>query len=291
MDRWNELRTAYKLAKLKTLSATANELGIHRSTVMRHIDALEENLGIKLFQRNDKGYIPTESGLEIMQLGEVTDERFNQFANKAKNRDEMSGGTLTLTCVEDMGKLLVPSIAEYQRLYPQMQVEVKGDTRIYQLEYGEADLAVRTGPKPTTPDNVVIPFHNVELVLCASRQYINQHGMPSAGNLTSHRFIALNERSEHLKWNEWIYNVAEPKQIVFTSSAHQILHNALLQGCGIGFTTRHTIEANSDLTEIPIDKHWQIPIWILVHRDMINIPKIRKFLDILKQQRGVRVEV
>ena len=54
MDKWNEIRTAYKLAKLRTLSATAQDMGIHRSTVMRHIDALEEHLGVILFQRNDK---------------------------------------------------------------------------------------------------------------------------------------------------------------------------------------------------------------------------------------------
>ena len=65
MEKWTEFKTAYKLAKFGTLSATAKDLGIHRSTVMRQIDVLEESLGVKLFQRNDKGYLPTEAGLEV----------------------------------------------------------------------------------------------------------------------------------------------------------------------------------------------------------------------------------
>ncbi|KNC65158.1 LysR family transcriptional regulator, partial [Pseudoalteromonas rubra] len=67
MNKWTEMRTAYRLAKLGTLSATAQELGVHRSTVMRHIDVLESALGVTLFQRNDRGYLPTEAGLEIMR--------------------------------------------------------------------------------------------------------------------------------------------------------------------------------------------------------------------------------
>ena len=45
MDRWNEVRTAFAVARLGTVSAAAQELGLHRATVIRHIDALEESLG------------------------------------------------------------------------------------------------------------------------------------------------------------------------------------------------------------------------------------------------------
>ena len=49
MNRWYFIRTAYRLAKLGTISATAEELEVHRDTVLRHIDALEEELDVKLF--------------------------------------------------------------------------------------------------------------------------------------------------------------------------------------------------------------------------------------------------
>jgi DNA-binding transcriptional LysR family regulator len=46
MDKWAELRTAYQVAKLGTVSAAATALGFHRATVNRHIDVLEKRLAL-----------------------------------------------------------------------------------------------------------------------------------------------------------------------------------------------------------------------------------------------------
>jgi len=284
MDKWTELRTAYKLAKLGTLSATASAIGVHRSTVMRHIDVLEASLSVKLFQRNDRGYIPTEAGLEIMRLGEVTDDHFTQLQAKLVNQEQDLSGTLTVTCVSEMTRLLMPSIKEYQAQYPAMCIDIIGDLRNFNLEYGEADLAIRAGPKPTTLDNIVMPLLNVEVALCVDRSYIDIFGMPRTDNLNEHRFVVLRERVEHLPWNEWIFDNVQPQNIVIKSSNHQVLHDAILQGGGIGFTTVESIQASPSLQQIEIPEQWSVPIWMLVHRDMINLPKIRKFIDILKSQ-------
>lgn len=140
MDKWNEIRTAYKLAQHQTLSATAQEMGVHRSTVMRHIDTLEAELGVLLFQRNDKGYLPTEAGLEIMRLGEVTENHFSQLGAQIKSKEQALSGTLTVTAINDMASMLMPVIQQYQRCYPNMRVDFIGDLRKFNLEYGEAIL-------------------------------------------------------------------------------------------------------------------------------------------------------
>ncbi len=55
MDNWDELRTAYQVARLGTVSGAAEVLGVHHATVIRHIDALEGRMGVKLFQRHSRG--------------------------------------------------------------------------------------------------------------------------------------------------------------------------------------------------------------------------------------------
>ena len=62
MDNWDEIRTAYQVARIGTVSGAAEALGVHHATVIRHIDALEASLGVKLFQRHARGYTPTEAG-------------------------------------------------------------------------------------------------------------------------------------------------------------------------------------------------------------------------------------
>jgi DNA-binding transcriptional LysR family regulator len=59
-SNWDEIRTAYHVARLGTVSGAAEALGVHHATVIRHIDALEARIGVKLFQRHARGYTATE---------------------------------------------------------------------------------------------------------------------------------------------------------------------------------------------------------------------------------------
>src|SRR6056297_3102237 len=61
MENWDEVRTAFHVARVGTVSGAAEVLGVHHATVIRHIDALEERLGVKLFQRHARGYTTTEA--------------------------------------------------------------------------------------------------------------------------------------------------------------------------------------------------------------------------------------
>ena len=71
---WTEVRSAYMVAKLGTVSAAADALGVHRATILRHIDALEAELGSKLFQRHQRGYTPTDVGRELLEVGSCADD-------------------------------------------------------------------------------------------------------------------------------------------------------------------------------------------------------------------------
>lgn len=282
MEKWNEFKTAYRLAKLGTLSATADDLGIHRSTVMRQIDTLEQSLGLKLFQRNDKGYIPTEAGLEVMRLGEITDTQFTQFVNRARNIEDVIEGDLKITCVNEVALALLPTINKYQAKYPKVHIEIIGDIRKFDLQYGEADIAVRTGDKPNTLDNIVMPFVKTDVVFAAHKSYIECYGLPNKDNYKSHKFVANTERVEHLYWNEWIYNQIPSQNVVLTSGSQQVLNYALFSGTGISITNIESVKHNDELELLDLGVQWQVETWLLVHRDIINIPKVRKFVDMLK---------
>jgi DNA-binding transcriptional LysR family regulator len=78
MDNWDEIRTAYQVARNGTVSGAADVLGVHHATVIRHIDALEQRLGVKLFQRHARGYAATEAGDDLLQVAKATDDQFSQ---------------------------------------------------------------------------------------------------------------------------------------------------------------------------------------------------------------------
>jgi DNA-binding transcriptional LysR family regulator len=76
MDNWDEIRTAFQVALIGTVSGAADVFVVHHATVIRHIDALEQRLGVILFQRHARGYTATEAGQDLMQVAAATDDQF-----------------------------------------------------------------------------------------------------------------------------------------------------------------------------------------------------------------------
>ena len=88
MENWDEVKTAYQVARIGTVSGAAEVLGVHHATVIRHIDALEGRLGVKLFQRHARGYTPTEAGADLLRVAQATDDQFNQLSGRMRGQGD-----------------------------------------------------------------------------------------------------------------------------------------------------------------------------------------------------------
>ena len=163
MDKWTEIKTAYQVARLGTVSAAAGVLGVHRATVIRHIDALEAELGGTIFHRHKTGYSPTEVGEDLLRVAQATEDQFEQLAGRTKNRDTELSGDLIVTSHERVAPLLLPSLVKFQAQFQRIVINYMAGPDLLKLEYGEAHVAVRSGPKPNQPDNVVQPYRNLKL--------------------------------------------------------------------------------------------------------------------------------
>ncbi|MFT4149113.1 MAG: LysR family transcriptional regulator, partial [Paracoccaceae bacterium] len=176
VDTWDEIRTAYQVARLGTVSGAAEALGVHHATVIRHIDALEKRLGARLFQRHARGYTPTEAGRDLLSVAQTTEEQFGQLASRIKGQGETVSGELVVTTVPGMADLMTPVLVGFQRTYPEVVVRLLTDIRVYRLDYGEAHVAIRAGSVPQEPDNVVQPLTLRKTALYAAPGYVAAHG-------------------------------------------------------------------------------------------------------------------
>ncbi len=284
MDKWNELRTAYRLATLGTVSAAADSLGIHRATVIRHIDALEEELGGKVFLRHTRGYTPTEAGLDLLRVGEATEEQFRQLAGRTAGRDAEVSGELIVTSVEMVAPLLMPTVCRFRTQHPKTSVRYVVSGRVFELAYGEAHVAIRSGPRPDHPDNVVRPWFTVQTGLYAHRDYIAEHGQPTSDeDLAGHAFIGGEEGAVPLPFLAWMKTVTKPEQVVFTSSNQRIKFQALRSGLGLGFFPAHQARNHPELVEIIAPRAaWDIQFWLVTHVDLHRSAKVQAFLSALQ---------
>lgn len=284
MDNWDEIRTAYQVARNGTVSGAAEVLGVHHATVIRHIDAIEERMGVKLFQRHARGYTATEAGLDLLQVAQATDDQFTQLAGRIKGQGEGVSGDLVVTSLGAQSQLLTPAIASFQRDYPDVRVRYLTGDRLFRLEYGEAHVAVRAGEKPDQPDNVVQPFFWLGVQLVASDDYIAQYGMPKdEADLVNHRFVASDNADSRAPFEKWLRSMVPDQCIVFRTTDLRNMVDAVVTGAGIGFVPDFEVRARDNLHEVmPSNEEWRAPLWLVTHVDLHRTAKVQAFLAHLK---------
>ena len=285
MDNWDEIRTAYQVARLGTVSGAAEVLGVHHATVIRHIDALEARLGAKLFQRHARGYTATEAGQDLLKIAAQTDDQFAQLASRIRGRGDEVTGELIVTSVDELAVLLVPAIAQFMAQHPELRVQLISDHRLFRLEYGEAHVAIRAGTLPEQPDNVVQPFFSQLPRLVASRAYLAAHGPLDLAKIATHRFVGVTGDNIRAPFYRWLSEVVPASAIALKVSSTRAARTAVCAGVGIGFVPGWDLAEDDDLVEVmaPLDE-WAAPIWLVTHMDLHRTAKVQSFLRFLKSQ-------
>ncbi len=285
MNEWNEIKTAYEVARLGTVSAAADELGVHRATVLRHIDALEGRLGVKLFIRNARGYLPTDSGKDLLRVAQTTDEQFSHFIKRAKEHNSELSGDFIITSIDPIATLLMPAIKDFRAQHPKISIRYSTSEELFKLEYGQAHIAIRTGPKPDVDDYVVQPFFNYTIGLYAHVDYMAAKGeLLNEGDIDKHTFaVTFNNLNTKVSSHKWMESHVPPANIVFRSNSSAMRLNAMKSGLGIGQLFDHEAKQHADLVEIfPSHKKWLVSNWIVTHGDQHHSEKVQAFLRLLK---------
>ena len=285
LENWDEIRTAFQVARLGTVSGAAEVLGVHHATVIRHIDALEKRLGVRLFQRHARGYAATEAGRDLLGVAQATEEQFSQLSSRIKGQGETVTGELVVTSITGLADLLTPVMASFQAMHPGLIVRFLTDMRLFRLDYGEAHVAIRAGGPPQEPDNVAQLLVKMRWGLYASRSYVDANGMPSGIEAFSkHRFIGSDSAATRAPFYRWLRETVPAGCLTYLATEPASLEAALRAGAGIGFLAARLAEADPDLVEVlPPRPEWDSPLWIVTHVDLHRTLKVQSFLAHLKK--------
>lgn len=286
MNNWDEIRTAFQVARIGTVSGAADVLGVHHATVIRHIDALEERLGVKLFQRHARGYTATEAGQDLMQVATATDDQFTQLAGRIRGQGEGVSGDLVVTSLVMLSPVLTPILARFRAENPELTVRFRTGDRLFRLEYGEAHVAIRAGSAPDQPDNVVQPFIEQSLHLVAAPKYIETYGLPKGeDDLVNHWFIGHDSDESRAPFNKWLMAHVPRNRVAFRTTDNRAIVDAVMAGAGIGFVAKWELDAHPELVEVmPSKPDWSAPLWLVTHVDLHRTTKVQAFLKFLKAE-------
>ncbi|PHQ94032.1 MAG: LysR family transcriptional regulator [Marinosulfonomonas sp.] len=285
-ENWDEFRTALEVARIGTVSGAADVLGVHHATVIRHVDALEDRLGVKLFQRHARGYKPTEAGEDLLQVASVTEEQLGQLVGRIKGRSSAVTGELILTTLSGFSGILTPVLARFQAQNPEVKIKYLTAARLFRLEYGEAHIAIRAGPKPQEPDNVVQHLATISPRLCVAQSYVERYGVPkNPGEFLAHRFVGAGSDSGRAPHEVWSREHIPQENIVFRATERLAQEAAVRQGAGIGFVTNMVSDAQLDL-QVVMDRceAWNSDLWLVTHIDLHRTAKVQAVLKALKDE-------
>lgn len=284
LNNWTDIQVAYQVARLGTLSAAADLLDVHHSTVLRRIDALEKNLNVRLFHRHPRGYTPTEAGNLLLKVAQQTQADLERLMGQLQGVDEQISGTLVVTSVESFRSKLIPLLAEFQQQYPDLHIDYVEDSRLYRLEHGEAHVSIRPGAEPRDPDYVVQPLATLPSTLYASHSYVRRHGKPaSLQDVSGHRFVGCVRSLMNVPMMAWLKKQVPDEQVVFRTVDFVGLRQAVESGVGIGplhCWLAQESEKLQPLLEPP--GSWDTRLWLVTHRDVHRTSKVQLFTQFVK---------
>ncbi|MEM7259485.1 MAG: LysR family transcriptional regulator [Pseudomonadota bacterium] len=197
---WAWLEAFQSVAQHRSLSAAARASGLSQPTLSRHIAALEQTLGVTLFDRTSKGLTLAPAGRGLVEHADAMLNAAHRFTLHAQGQTQSIAGTVRITASEVVSAyLLPPLIAKLRQYEPSIQVEIFASNRSGNLLQREADIALRMY-QPTQLDVITRKLGQLHIGLYASHDYLKRH--PAPGNLhdfTAHQLVGYDANDQMIE--------------------------------------------------------------------------------------------
>lgn len=281
MFDWNDIRFFLAVANSGSTLAASRQLRVSQATVSRRISMFEQQLGIELFARAASGYRLTARGTALMQFAENVEAAVGQFAEAAQSESRRVSGLVRVTTVESAANAwIIPAVAKLRESLPEIRVELITTDKNLDIGRGEADFAIRFGPRPEGDTLVVRRLTELEECAYARRDLVTQFGRPETTEQLS-RFPLIVETTEAFdRFTDWLVNAVPDGRIVqrVTSLSSLIASvrsgiGAALLPCMIGDDLKGVVRVTPPIPELTT------PCWLVTTDQTRRQPHVRAVID------------
>lgn len=280
---WDDLRIFLAILRGRSINAAAKLLGSSRSTVSRRLQAMEDQLDIKLFVRNPQGFLLTEVGEAMVARAERIESEILSMEREVFGRDAGLAGPIRISMFPHVAQtLIMPHIAEFSALYPDVEIELEASFEKADLTRRNADIAIRFQQEPD--DHLVghrLP--DFARAIYATQAYSDNHIF--TGPDTNAEWVGWAGKENVTLWNsDTPFSHCPIRHVVMEPMAH-------LQAvkCGMGFSDLLCFVADQekDLVRIPEQGPLRTnPAWILTHPDLVSTERVRVCVRFLHEALG-----
>ena len=278
---WDDYRYFLAIARSRSLTDAAKELGVSQPTVSRRLKAIEDGLGVRLLDHTKSGYELSAPGVEIFEAVQHVEDELNSIDRQVFGQDRRLTGSLRITCTEVMANLyLARHLGEFLAEHPQIDLSIVCTFQHLSLGRREADIAIRVTSQP--PDTLI----GRRLTKTALGIYVAATGA-----------VRLTEGSGPADWT-WIgWQDDAYNQLMITGRfpvariRHRVddlqsMRSMAQQGLGVVVLPCYMADPDPELRRVVPDALIEnVPdLWVLSHPDVRSVTRVRLFTDFIAER-------
>jgi DNA-binding transcriptional LysR family regulator len=289
---WNRARAFLVTAEEGSFSAAARALGTTQPTVGRQVGALEQELGVTLFERVGTRLELTSTGLDLVEHVRAMGEAATRVSLTAAGQSTQIEGTIAITASDAIAAFLLPRILRRLRLeHPGVEIELVVSNEARDLQRREADIAIRNF-RPTEPDLFARKVRDSTGHFYAAPSYIERVGpFDTADDLRRAELFAFDRTDLMIEGFGALGLDVTREQFPIMTANHLVQWELCKAGVGVCMMMDDVGQAEPavrrilpDLPSIPV------PIWLVCHRELQTSRRLRLVFDHLAAGLGGAVE-
>ncbi len=287
MDRFTSMAVFVKAVELGSFRAAADALQMSSQFVGKHIQALEQHLGVRLLHRTTRRQSLTDFGRAYVERAQLILAELEQAEQLAAEARSAPSGRLRINAPVSFGtNTLAPRLPDYMKAHPQVEVELTTSNRSVDLVEEGYDAVFRVGVLQDSGliARALAPYR---LVACASPGYLQKHpaALATPWDLQQHECLgfAYTELRTHWGFDGPEGRIAVPVRSRLVADHGEPLVHAALAGLGIILQPLDAVQsALRDGRLVQVLPGYTVPsrpLHLVYAPDRRVTPKLRSFID------------
>lgn len=279
---WAELRVFLAVAKAKSYSRAALNLGMSQPTVGRNVKRLQDLLGAQLVVSTATGIALTEEGEYLARSLTEVDERLLSISSGVKSEKTGIDGTVRVSITEGLaGLFVVPKMRVFSREYPLIRIFLQNPINLSVFKENQCDIMLNFTPDDSA-EIYCLPLGYLHFIPVASQDYVRRNGLPNKHNLENHFFVDSDfYRGGQRLWAGW--QDAVKRGALLHASENSFSYALMIRsGLGIGLLGTFSL---SDPTAVllDLDIHIKLPMYGYVYKDRLIARPVKIVFDWLSE--------
>lgn len=269
---WNLLRFALMTYRKGSASGAAESLSVTHATVIRGLKRLEEETGVKLFNKSPSGYSATEAGLQLIQMADEVETKIYQWnIDNESAKPELSGKLRLATTEIIANAILCPKLKDFYSLYPNLQLDISSSYDFCNLTRYEFDLAIRSTTSP--------PEHLIGRQIATISWAIYQSHNISE---TSNYWVGCSDTN--LPPAKWLSQLHPNAKTRYLASSLQNQLEATRAGLGKALLPCFLADKETSLKKLEtLEEKHHTQLWLLYNKESKNNPRVKAFVAWVNQ--------